>query len=425
MIKEKTLYLDCSAGVSGDMFTGAMLGLGADPDKLRSSLKSLGLDDFDIAVGTTEKCGIAATKFDVILHHEEHEHEHGHNHDHDHDHDHGRLDLVHSDGHGHRNLHDIEAIIDESPLNDGVKELSKRIFGFVARAEGKVHGLPADKVHFHEVGAADSIADIVSAAVCLEDLGVKRVICSPLNAGGGTVKCAHGILPVPAPATAEIFLAGGVPFKSSGEEGEMVTPTGAAIVAAISEGFGPMPAMVLERIGIGAGTKDFSHPNILRAFLGETESGADGAADAFGDEVDVLETCVDDTTGEALGSCLEELFAAGVRDAYFSPVFMKKCRPAYLLTVLCESGLDTRAAGIIFSRTGAIGLRVRSSRRIVMQREIRNIATRFGDIPVKFSAFGGIKKFKAEYGAVEKAAKAFDVPPSAVYAEVSAAVERI
>jgi len=387
----KTLYFDCSSGVSGDMFVGAMLGLGADRKHLLDSLSSLNLDDFDIKIGETQKCGVTATKFDVVL--KQHEHT-------------------------HRYLSDIEAIIDKSPLSAGIKNLSKKIFGIVAQAEGKVHGLPVDEVHFHEVGAADSIADIVAAAVCLEDIGAKRIICSPLCVGSGQVVCEHGVFPVPAPATSEILRAAKVPFKTTSDNGEMVTPTGAAIVAAVCGEFGSMPEMTVERIGSGAGAKDFSHPNILRAFLGQC------SADATGDTVEVLETCVDDTTGEALSSCLDALLKAGARDAYFSPVFMKKGRPAYMLTVLCGKNTVERAAGIIFERTGSIGLRVRTSQRIVMQREIKNIATRYGGIPVKFSSYGGVRKYKAEAEAVEKAAKVYDVPPMAIYAQVAAEIEQ-
>lgn len=389
-INRDILYLDCSSGVSGDMFVGAMLDLGADPKRLYEALSSLEVDDFDIAIGKVKKCGVSATKFDVIL--KEHRHT-------------------------HRNLRDIETIIDRSSLSDYGKSLSKKIFGIVARAEGKVHGVSPDEVTFHEVGAADSIADIVAAAVCLEDLGVKKVICSPLYEGSGTTQCEHGEFPVPAPATAQILSEAQIPFKTTSADGEMITPTGAAIVAAVCEKFGEMPQMVVENIGCGAGTKDFSHPNILRAFLGKAD-------DKFsGDSVEVLETCVDDTTGEALGACLDALFEAGVNDAYFTPVFMKKCRPAYMLTVLCKKELVTRAAEIIFERTGSIGLRIRTSERITLQRQTQEIATRFGKIPVKFSKFGPVKKYKPEADAVEKAARSFNVPPSAVYDEVAIAVK--
>lgn len=393
MNTQKTLYLDCSSGVSGDMFAGAMLALGVDSERLRGALLSLGLSDFDIEVETVQKCAVDATKFDVIL--KEHEHV-------------------------HRHLADIEAIIDAAPLSDGVKALSKKIFGIVAVAEGKVHGLPPEEVHFHEVGAADSIADIVAAAFCLEELGVSAVIASPLREGSGQVVCAHGVFPVPAPATAEILSGGSIPYQTSDIKGELVTPTGAAILAAVCTGFGPMPVMRVQSTGNGAGTKNFAHPNILRAFLGEQMENSD---DPDENTVSVLETCVDDTTGEALGACLDSLFAAGVRDAYFAPVFMKKNRPAYMLTVLCDKAFESKAAEIVFAQTGAIGLRVRDSRRIVMQREIVQVATVYGSIPVKFSTYGGIKKYKPEADAVNLAAKAHNTLPSSVYAAVCAAAD--
>jgi pyridinium-3,5-bisthiocarboxylic acid mononucleotide nickel chelatase len=390
--QNKILYFDCSAGVSGDMFAGAMLGLGADQDKLKAALASLNIDDFEIKIYNTNKCGVSATKFDVIL--KQHEHK-------------------------HRHLGDINAIIDNSSLSESAKSTAKKIFKIVAEAESEIHGVPADEVKFHEVGAADSIADIVAAAVCLEDIGAQSVICSPLCEGSGQTVCEHGIFPVPAPATVEILRAARIPFKTTDTKGEMITPTGAAIIAGIGGGFGAMPTMAVERIGCGAGTKDFDHPNILRAFLGQNETGGEK------DTVEVLETCVDDTTGEALGDCLDALFKSGVRDAYFSPVFMKKGRPAYMLTVLCGKPEIERAAEIIFERTGSIGLRVRTSQRIVMQREIKKVATCYGEIPIKFSHFGGVKKYKAEFEAVEKAAAKFDVTPSAVYSEVAAVVEKI
>lgn len=391
-INRDILYLDCSSGVSGDMFVGAMLDLGADPKRLYEALSSLEIDDFNIEIGKISKCGVSSTKFDVIL--KEHRHT-------------------------HRHLYDIEEIINRSPLSDGTKSLSKKIFGIVARAESKVHGLPIEEVTFHEVGAADSIADIVAAAVCLEDLGVKKVICSTLCEGSGTTCCEHGTFPVPAPATAEILCSAKIPFKTTSNDGEMITPTGAAIIAAISSEFGATPEMTVESIGCGAGTKDFSHPNILRAFMGKSE-------DIFAQDcVEVLETCVDDTTGEALGACLDALFEAGVNDAYFTPVYMKKCRPAYMLTVLCRKDVARSAADIIFERTGSIGLRIRTSKRVTLQREIKEIATRYGNIPVKFSTYSSFKKYKAEAQAVEKAARNFNVPPSAVYAEITSVVESL
>lgn len=390
----KTIYLDCSSGISGDMFVGAMLGLGADFQKLEASLKSLKLSDFEVKSGKANKLGITSDSFDVILNKEEHA-----------QHD-----------HVHRHLKDIEKIIDSAPLSGYVKNLSKKIFEIVAKAEGKVHGLPPEEVHFHEVGAADSIADIVAAAVCLENLGSPRVICSPLCEGSGHVTCEHGVFPVPAPATAEILSSVKIPFKITDAQGEMVTPTGAAIAAAVCESFGEMPQMTVGKIGYGAGKKDFDHPNVLRAFLGETQ-------EQNGDEIEVIETCIDDSTGETLGNCLDALFDADVADAYYTPVFMKRSRPAYMLTVLCKKEKVEKTARIIFEQTGSIGLRIRTSRRIIMQREIKNVATKFGEIPVKFSSFDGVAKYKAEAEAVKSTAKRFNVSTKNIYSEVIKAVE--
>lgn len=374
------------------MFTGAMLDLGVDIQELKDALNSLGLSDFEVSAEKTLKNGFSATKFNVT---------------------------VNNHGHAHRHLSDIEAKIDKSAITDSVKALAKKIFMTVAQAEGKVHGIPPDEVHFHEVGAADSIADIVSAAFCVDSLGADRIVCSPLNVGGGTVKCAHGTLPVPAPATAEILRTAGLPFRiTSPDNGELVTPTGAAILAAVCSGFGEMPEMTVEKIGLGAGEKELSQPNVLRAFLGKQYE------DSPGDTVDVIETNVDDTTGEAFGRCLDALMDEGAADAYFTPIYMKKQRPAYMLTVLCDKSFTKRAAEIIFELTGSIGLRVRTSKRIIMQREIKVIKTKYGEIPVKFSSFGGVRKYKAEAENVQKSAKKYGVSPDKIYAEIIKHVEK-
>lgn len=390
-ISGKTIYFDCSAGVSGDMFVGALLDIGANREKLLSAIKSLKLDDFDISIEKVRKSGILASKFNVVL-------------------------CKHV--HVHRHFSDIKKIIDDSGLSNYSKSLATKIFEIAARAEGKVHGLPPEEVCFHEVGAADSIADIVSAAVCLEDIEPNRIICSPLNVGGGNVRCAHGILPVPAPATAEILCEAKIPFMMGlPEEGELVTPTGAAILAAVCSEYGAMPLMTLERVGCGAGAKELSRPNVLRAFLGCSYSKVGT------DTIEIIETNIDDTSGEALGKCLDELMHEGAVDAYFTPIYMKKMRPAFMLTVMCEKDFVRRAAQIIFERTGSIGLRIRTSERIVMQRKIKIIKTRYGEIPVKFSTFDGVKKYKAESEYVEKAAKKFNVPPSKIYGEVISIIE--
>lgn len=412
----KTLYLQCASGISGDMFIAAMLDLGVSAEKLTGALMGLNLDEFDLKITKTEKSGIACTDFDVILrescgHHSDPLHspeggDLGHEHEHRHE--------AHT--HTHRHLADIVRLIDESSLSENVKNRAKQIFGVVAKAEGRVHGLPPEEVHFHEVGATDSIADIIGAAVCLEEIGAEQVVCSPLREGSGFVRCAHGLLPVPAPATAEIFKEGKIPFETTDAKGEMVTPTGAAIVAAIADRFGPMPPMIIEKTGVGCGKKNFEHANVLRVFLGDTfESPASPgpiASDAVSqtlagekDSVEVLETCIDDSTGEALGHCMELLFAAGAADAYYTPVYMKKNRPAFQLTVLCSKEILPRAVEIIFRHTGSIGMRVRTSERVIMQRKAGQVSTAFGDIPYKVCRYGDIVKAKPEYDAVRQIAE--------------------
>lgn len=388
----KTLYLQCSSGISGDMFISSMLGLGVDFGRLDAALCSLAPGEFTLSTGTRDKGGIEARYFSVSAAHDVH--------------------------HSHRGLMQINALIDSSPLSAKVKELSKNIFGAVAQAEADVHGLPLDKVHFHEVGAIDSIADIVGAALCLEALSPNRIVCSPLREGGGTVVCAHGKLPVPVPATAEILRRYRVPFSAGGKEGEMVTPTGAAIASVAADAFGPMPEMRVERIGVGSGDRDYSRPNILRAFLGE-ETGS-----AVSDEAEVIETCIDDSTGEQLGHALGLLFGAGASDAYYTPVYMKKNRPACLMTVLCPAGKTQDMLDIIFRETGSIGARVRRSDRVVMRRETCEAATRYGVIECKRSRYGDIVKVKPEYESARAAAEKYGVTLGEVCAEAVKALEK-
>lgn len=442
----KTLYIDCQAGISGDMFVAALLDLGVPEQTLRDALSSLHIDDFRIEITRQSKHGILCTDYNVILTHEEprpygensmhghsHEHfhthgdgdehpdEHSHTHEdgHAHAHEHSHTHDTHGNEHVHRNLHDVEALLDESGLSPAVRARAKEIFGYVARAEATVHGLPLEDVHFHEVGAADSIADIVGAAVCVDALGVEDIRFSPLTEGGGFVRCAHGLLPVPAPATAEILRTARIPYRTKDVDGEMVTPTGAAITAGFAKGFGPMPVMRVEKTGYGCGKREFPHANILRAFLGETKPETPSDTQAR-EHVRVLETCIDDSTGEALGHALGLLFEAGVADAYYTPVFMKKNRPAFLLTVLCTPALEEKAAEIIFAETGAIGLRTRESERIVMARTFGTVFTRYGDIRLKRSTFRGIVKIKPEFESLREAAARAGVSLSQTDAEARA-----
>lgn len=497
----KTLYIDCQAGISGDMFVGALLDLGAPEQALRDALAALRLDEFDISIAKRPEQGILCTDFTVTLrrghadtwddgheHDHDHEHDHKHAHDHDHahddDHDHKHAhdhEHAHDDDHGHehehnhdhayshepnhghddghpyllRDLHDIETLLDAATLDEPVRALAKTIFGHVARAEAAVHGLPVEQVHFHEVGAADSIADIVGAAALVHALDVQDIRFSPLTEGGGFVRCAHGLLPVPAPATAEILRAARVPFRTIDVQGEMVTPTGAAIAAALARSFGPMPAMRVERVGYGRGKRAFPHANLVRAYLGETEPEATpsnetaarpGAAAPGKTQLDtaapgetqpdtiqpdtppdgvlplngrvaVLETCIDDSTGEALGHAMERLFAMGAADVYYTPVYMKKNRPAVLLTVLCAPELAEKAAACIFAETGAIGLRARVSGRIEMAREFGTVETRFGPVRVKRSRYGEVEKTKPEFDSLREAAARAGTPLAEVEAE--------
>lgn len=345
--KGTTLYLECYSGISGDMTVAALLDLGATEENLRRTLAKLPVDGYEIRIGRVMKNGLDACDFDVILEehahsHEEHIHSHGeHSHAHT-EHAHGHAE--HS--HAHRTWRDIEAMLDEASLEPGVLERAKKMFCIVAEAEGKVHGRPAEEVHFHEVGAIDSIVDIVGVAACLEELSVDRVLVSNIFEGRGHVKCQHGILPVPVPAVLEIAAAHGLSLKQTEQSGEMVTPTGAA-VAALSEGKRPESFRV-KAVGLGAGKKEFPRANVLRAMLIEEEE----AGDFW-----MMESNIDDCTGETLGYAMDCLLAAGAEDVFFTPIFMKKNRPAYRLSVLCEEKKISELEEILFRETTTIGVR--------------------------------------------------------------------
>lgn len=367
--KGTTLYLECYSGISGDMTVAALLDLGATEENLRRTLAKLPVDGYEIRIGRVMKNGLDACDFDVILeehahsHEEEHPHSHGeHSHAHT-EHAHGHEEHIHSHGehshahtehahghaehsHAHRTWRDIEAMLDEAGLEPGVLERAKKMFCIVAEAEGKVHGRPAEEVHFHEVGAIDSIVDIVGVAACLEELSVDRVLVSNIFEGRGHVKCQHGILPVPVPAVLEIAAAHGLSLKQTEQSGEMVTPTGAA-VAALSEGKRPESFRV-KAVGLGAGKKEFPRANVLRAMLIEEEE----AGDFW-----MMESNIDDCTGETLGYAMDCLLAAGAEDVFFTPIFMKKNRPAYRLSVLCEEKKISELEEILFRETTTIGVR--------------------------------------------------------------------
>ena len=389
-MNKRTLYLECNSGLSGDMFTAALLDLGADEAVLRKALASLPLDGFDIKISRVKKSGLDACDFDVVLDaaHENHDHDmaylygddhaHCHMHEHHHDHDHARGDHHHH--HEHRGLAEILDILSCADLTPRARELAEHIFTILGRAEAKAHGATLETVHFHEVGAVDSIVDITAAAVCLDNLGIEEVILPILYEGTGTIRCAHGVLPIPVPAVVNIAAAEHLNLHITTARGEYVTPTGAAIAAAIRTSETLPAAFTVEKIGLGAGKREQERPGFVRAMLIHPHSAADGDAQ---DTICKLETNIDDCTGEALGYVMERLMAAGARDVYYTPVYMKKNRPAYLLEVLCLPEDAAAMEQIIFSETTTIGIRRVKMERCVLKRRLRAVQTSLGSVQVK------------------------------------------
>ncbi|MBC8611523.1 nickel pincer cofactor biosynthesis protein LarC [Massilimaliae timonensis] len=412
----KTLYLECSSGISGDMTVGALLDLGVDRQKLEAALNSLQVEGYALQFGRAKKAGIDAFDFDVKLEHPEHpdvththphhddghhhneEHHHHHEHQHEGEHHHG--EHSHHHAHVHRNLDDVLAIIESGDLTPKARELAKKIFHIIAQAEAKAHGLPLEQVHFHEVGAVDSIVDVVGAAVCIDLLAVDRVIVSPLSEGCGHVHCAHGQMPVPVPAVANIAVARKVPLVMTGIPGELVTPTGIAIASAAAEAFQVPSQMNILRIGYGAGKKDLpGQANVLRAYLLEEEAGASG------EEVLQMETNIDDQTGETLAFACDLLREEGALDVWTEPIFMKKGRAAYKLCVLSEPAKEEKLLRIIFAHTTSIGVRKSILQRSIMHREVLPVQTRFGQMQVKRCTYQGITKHYVEFEPAKEAAK--------------------
>lgn len=412
----KRLYLDCFAGISGDMFLGALLDLGVPEEALRTELSKLNLKDYQISSRRVIKQNISATKFDCIedapaLHRSAattHSHEHG-------------------------GYTEIAGMITGSGLSENVKRRALSVFRRIGEAEAKIHGVPLEKIHFHEVGAVDSIVDIVGACIALETLGVDEVQASPPRLGSGFVETAHGRFPVPAPATLELLK--GIPVRSSDDPVELVTPTGAALLAEFCTKFSQaMPAMSIEKIGYGAGTLDLDKaPNVLRAVLGvasEAESdetrriSADGAipsrSSEEADAVAVIETNIDDMNPQLFGDVMERLLAAGALDVFLTPVQMKKNRPGTLLTVLCERNRVDALAELLLTHTTSFGLRVHEAQRRKLAREIVKVKTRFGEIEVKVGRLGGkIVARSPEFESCKQAAATFDVSVKEVYGEAA------
>lgn len=448
----KTLYLDTFSGISGDMFIAALIDLGVDAHKLERELAKLKLDGYHLHVGRQERQGIAGVKFDVHLahdhdhahghhhhahehhHHDEpghhtHAHEHGHHHDHSEEHDH---DHEHDDS---RNFTEIKRLIGRSKLSPWVKKKSLAVFQRIADAEGKIHGKPADEVHFHEVGAVDSIVDIVGAAIALEMLGKPRVLAAPVTEGTGWIRCAHGRFPVPAPATLAILGARRIGITQCDEPNELVTPTGAALLAEFVEEFGPMSGIVAEKIGFGLGTRENkTRPNVLRAVLvaqskvqsPKSKVAVSAALDWETDRVAVLETNLDDISGEVLGQFVERALAAGALDVFHTPIQMKKNRPGVLLTVLCAEADADKFSELMLRETSAFGVRRTVAERRKLRRAFATVKTSHGPVTIKLGKLNGaVVQAAPEFESCKQVAARRKVPLKVVYESALVAASRL
>ncbi|WP_234124285.1 nickel pincer cofactor biosynthesis protein LarC [Clostridium hydrogenum] len=401
----KVLYYDCFCGISGDMNLAALIDLGVPKEYLIRELSKLNLDsEYEIKIESSVKLGITGTRVDVMLSDNMHTqekilHEHDHHHE-EHDHE-----------HHHRNLSNIEEIINSSNLSEKVKKLSLNIFMKVAEAEAKVHGKNLHEVHFHEVGAIDSIVDIVGAAICLDYLRPDKIIASQVQVGGGFVKCAHGLMPVPAPATAEILK--NIPMNTGIVQFETTTPTGAAILAANVEEFTKNIDFKIEKIAYGIGHRDLEIPNVLRVYLGEKESSEKK------DEQYILETNIDDMNPELYGYVEEKLFEAGALDVFKTPIYMKKGRPGIKLSILVGSEKEKEVLDIVFEETTSLGVRKFRVEKIMLHREFSKIKTEYGDITVKKAYYKGkLVKYKPEYEECKAIAKENKVAIDKIYKAV-------
>ena len=386
----RILYLDCSMGAAGDMLMAALYELLDDKQAFLDMMRSLGLPGIEISAEPAVKCGITGTHMKVLVHGSEeldalHDHLHEHAHEHSHDHEH----------HHHTDLHEIEHLLSHLDLPQTVRDDALAVYHRIAEAESKVHGRPVDQIHFHEVGTLDALADVVGVCLLMHLLAPDRVYASSVHVGCGQVKCAHGILPVPAPATA--LLLAGVPIYGGAIQGELCTPTGAALLTHFVTKFGELPAMRLLKSGYGMGTKDFPAANCVRAMLGEQ--------DAPTEEILELSCNLDDCTGEAIGFAMERLLDAGALDVYWTSVGMKKNRPGILLTCMCRPLDREKMVELLFRHTTTLGVRESAFRRYTLSRESKTIQTPDGDIRVKVSTGYGVTREKPEFDDLAKIAR--------------------
>ena len=416
-------YLDCFSGISGDMFLGALIDAGVEARVLEDTVAALNIEA-RLEISKVTRSGITATKVDVLasdaMEHSRHEHSrdghtHNHKHGHSHEHEHSRGEK-HSHSHEHTpGLKEIREIIGAAAISESAKTTAIAIFEALGTAEAKIHNMDIEKVHFHEVGALDALVDIVCAAVGAEALGVDEIVCSPLNVGGGTVKCAHGTLPVPAPATVELLK--GASVYSSGMQAELVTPTGAAIVNTLVKRFDAFPEMKIEKSGYGAGTRDFpGHANVLRLTIGEAQPQIPGKT--LQETISVLEANLDDMNPQVFGYVVDRLLEEGALDVFGLPVQMKKNRPGMLLTVLCQREDVSKLTDLIFKETTTLGVREREENRRILARKWITVGTRWGDIRLKVASMNGtVTNYAPEYEDCRKIAAANHVPLKSVMQE--------
>ena len=408
----KTLYLECNMGAAGDMMTAALLELTGDRQGFINRMNAIGLPGVKVCAEDSVKCGITGTHMRVLVHDSEEEpgdeglhdearshddgHEHHHEDQHEHHHDHGH--------HHHATVKDIGEIISGLHVSERVKEDARAVYRIIAEAESSVHGRPVTEIHFHEVGTMDAIADVVGVCLLMEMISPDQVIASPVHTGSGQVRCAHGILPVPAPATALILR--GIPSYGGQVKGELCTPTGAALLKHFVSRFGDRPVMKVEAIGYGMGKKDFEQANCLRAFLGECD-GETGI-------VTKLECNLDDMTGEDIGFAMEQLFEAGAHDVFTQPIGMKKNRPGILLSVICRTQDADRMAETMMKHTTTLGIRRQDLNRYVLQRRMETASTEYGEVRIKRATGTGLEREKPEYEDIARIAREQDMSLYAV-----------
>jgi uncharacterized protein (TIGR00299 family) protein len=438
-------YLDCFSGISGDMFLGALVDAGVSPRLLEQTVSALGLGA-KLEISRVLRSGISATKVDVWVdgekdmpreeywakqeeakaqtgHSHNPGHKHGHPHEHGHEHnqhqEHAGYETsaatAHAHPHPHRGLIEIRKIISAVAISEAAKAKAIATFEALGEAEGKIHNVPIERVHFHEVGAVDAIVDILCAALGSQALGVDEIVCSPLNLGAGTVQCAHGTFPVPAPATLELLK--DAPVYSSGVQAELVTPTGAAIVKTLARRFGAFPEMKIEKSGYGAGSRDFAgHPNVLRLVIGESAAKLEG--NMASEIITILEANLDDLNPQVFGYVMDRLLEEGALDVFGMPVQMKKNRPGTLLTVLCKPEDASKLAQLIFAETTTLGVRRREEMRQTLARRWENVRTQWGEVRIKIASMNGtVTNYAPEYEDCRRIAGEHHVPLKTVMQE--------